>query len=112
MLVAALIVLACAALAGAALLAFALRGKHTPKGVALLHGLLAALGIVLLVVYWIVAPSAPRGSTLLFVVAAIGGAVVLFKDLKDGRVPRTLASVHGLIAIIAFALLVGFVVTQ
>ncbi|HVO90093.1 MAG TPA: hypothetical protein VMV45_16250 [Casimicrobiaceae bacterium] len=112
MLAAALVVLACAALLGFALLTFALRRKHVPKGVALLHGAFAATGIVLLIIDWIVAPRAPRGTTLLFIIAAIGGAVVFAKDLKEGSAPLALASVHGLLAIIAFALLLGFFLTQ
>jgi len=108
MLLAALILLAVAALLGITLLTFVLRGRHTPKGVALAHGGAAALGIVVLVVYWIVAGTAPRTSLLLFIVAAVGGAVLIILDLRRGRVPKGLAVGHGLIALAGLALLAAF----
>jgi hypothetical protein len=107
MLTTALVLLACAALLGALLLTFVLRSRHTPKGIALLHGALAAAGIVVLIVMWIVSGSTPRGSLALFVVAALGGAVLIIQDLRKGQAPKALALGHGLIALIALALLVA-----
>ena len=112
MLIGALVLLAAAALLGITLLTFVLRDRHTPKGVALLHGGFAALGIVALVVYWIVAPTAPRISLALFVLAAAGGAVLIVLDLRRGKVPKALALGHGVIALSALALLAAFWLRQ
>ena len=108
MLLVALLLFAVAALLGLTLLTFVLRSRHTPKGIALAHGTFAALGIVVLVVYWIVAGSAPRTSLLLFVLAAAGGAVLIVLDLRRGQVPKSLALGHGLIALAGLALLVTY----
>lgn len=108
MLIAALVLFATAALLGAYMLTFALRDKHVPKGVAMLHGAIAGLGLIVLIVYSTLAADAPLASLALFIVAAAGGGVVVFKDLKDGRAPTRLALAHGVLALIAFALLVGF----
>ena len=107
MLTTALVLLAGAALLGALLLTFVLRGRHTPKGIALLHGVLAASGIVVLILLWILSGSTPRGSLALFVVAALGGAVLIVQDLRKGQAPKGLAVGHGLIALIALTLLVA-----
>jgi hypothetical protein len=108
MLTVALVLLATAALVGASLLVLALRGRHTPKGIALLHGVLAAAGIIVLAITWLVVGEAPRLALTLFVIAAGGGAVVLALDLRRGGVPKPLAVGHGLIALAALALLVRF----
>ena len=107
MLTAALILLSCAALLGALLLSFVLRGRHTPKGVALLHGALAALGIVVLALLWVTTGSAPRASLALFVIAALGGGVLIAQDLRHGQAPKPLALGHGLLALLGLGLLVA-----
>src|SRR5215212_9378700 len=42
---------ALAAILGAILLSYILQGKETPKGIAILHGLFAATGLVLIIYY-------------------------------------------------------------
>jgi hypothetical protein len=108
----AVILLALAALGGAVLLGFVLRGRHTPKGIALIHGSFAALGVVVLAIASILSPAAPVASLVLFVLAAIGGAVLIVLDLKRRQVPKGLAVGHGGIAIVAFVLLVLFWMRQ
>jgi len=46
-----------AALGGFVLLSFHLRNKSVPRALAVIHGLVAALGLVLLIVYAIQHPS-------------------------------------------------------
>jgi hypothetical protein len=105
MLTAALVLFALAALGGAVLLSFAWRGRHAPKGIALIHGAVAALAIVLLAVHALRSTNPPTLSLALFIVAAAGGGYVLYRDLRQGSVPKAIATVHGLIAITAFVLL-------
>jgi hypothetical protein len=105
MLTTALVLFALAALGGAVMLTFAWRERHVPKGIAVVHGALAATAIVLLAIHSLRAPEAPGASLALFVVAAVGGVYVLFRDLRDGRAPKLIATAHGLVAVIAFVLL-------
>ena len=106
MLTTTLVLFVVAAAGGALLLSFALRGKHAPKGVALVHGAIAALGIILLAIYALRDGDAPGMSLALFVLAAAGGAYVLYRDLRQGSVPKGPAIAHGAIAIVALVLLV------
>ena len=99
------VVFVVAALGGAVLLTFALRGRHVPKGIALVHGAVAAIGIILLAIYAVRADDAPGASLTLFVVAALGGAYVLYRDLRQGSAPKGIAVAHGTIAIVALVLL-------
>ncbi len=105
MLTAAFVLFVIAAIGGAVLLSFAWRGRHAPKGIAVVHGAVAALAIVLLAIYAIMADDAPGTSLALFVVAALGGGFVLYRDLRSGSVPKGLAIAHGGIAIVALVLL-------
>jgi hypothetical protein len=111
LLVATIVCFTLAALGGATLLTYVLRDKPTPKGIVFLHGPLAALAIVLLIVYTASAPQKPLLSLVLFVGAALGGFFLLYRDLAHGKVPKPIALVHGLIAITAFVLLLRFALT-
>lgn len=99
---------ALAALLGMYLLSFVLRGKETPKAVVFTHGPLAAIGIVLLIVYIFKGGPNPWESLILFVLAALGGAYMLFRDLTGKPIPKILAIGHGLLAVTGFVLLLVF----
>lgn len=105
LLVGAAIAFGFAAILGVFLLAYVLRGKPTPKGVAFIHGPLGAVGIVLLLVSFTSSAPAPVTSVVLFVLAAIGGFFLLYRDLVHGSVPKTVALVHGGVAVVAFLIL-------
>src|SRR4051812_37188334 len=90
---------ALAAIFGATLLSYVLRSKETPKGVAIVHGLFAATALVLLVVYVFDNKPGPMESAILFVIAALGGFVLIARDLSGKSIPKWLAVVHGLIAV-------------
>ena len=97
-----------AAILGMFLLSFILREKETPKGVAVAHGLLAATGLVLLVVYTTQHTPRPLESLILFVIAATGGFIVFARDIMNKTLPKWLAVVHGLAAVSGFILLLVF----
>ena len=103
------VLFATAAVGGVALLAMRSRKPDVPLGLALLHGLLAASGLVLLVLSVL----AGGGSTLvtaslvLFVLAALGGFVLFASHLRSGTFPLGLAWVHGGAAVAAFVLLLA-----
>lgn len=112
LLYAALVCFAAAGMLGLALLSYVMRGVSTPKGLALLHGPLAALGIVLLLIYWATTPEAPVLALLVVVAAAAGGFFLLYRDLVHGRVPRPFALAHGTLAVAALVLLLQFLLTR
>ncbi len=99
---------ALAAILGMILLSFILRGKETPKGLALTHGPLAAIGLILLIIYTVNNKPGPIESVILFTIAAIGGVIVFMRDITNKPIPKWLAIAHGLIAVTGFIFLLIF----
>ena len=97
-----------AAILGMILISFVLRGKSTPKGIVLMHGPIAAIGLFLLYSYAFYDSPKPIASLILFTIAALGGFVLLYRDLTGKILPKWLAALHGLIAITGFAFLLVF----
>ena len=99
---------ALAAILGMVLLTFVLQGKETPKGIVFSHGPLAAAGLILIIIYAFKESPGPIESIILFIIAAGGGFVMVFKDISGKSVPKWLAVIHGLIAITGFIFLLVF----
>lgn len=102
------VLFAIAALGGIALAAIRLRGQELPPmALALIHGALAASGLValLVVVLRISVPNLAWASLGLFVLAALGGFALFSFHLRRRALPVPLVLGHGLIAIVAFVLL-------
>lgn len=108
MLIASVIVFALAAALGLYLLRYILMEKNTPKGVVMIHGGIAALGIVLLIIYSLLYKG-PIASLIVFVLAALGGFLMFGMDIFGKKVPKIFAIGHGLIAVTGFVLLVLFI---
>lgn len=108
MLITAIICFALAALLGLYLLSFVLRNKNTPKGIAFIHGPLAAAGLILLIIYSFFHSPSPVASIVLFVLTALGGVMLIYRDLTGKSVPKWLAIGHGIAAVIAFIFLIMF----
>jgi len=106
---AAIAIFGMAAILGMYLLSLILRKKTTPKGVTIIHGLFAVTALVLLIVYCVGNRPSPWESVVVFVLAASGGGVMVYRDLTGRRVPPWLAIGHGMTAIIGFAMLIWFV---
>lgn len=109
MLIAATVCFVLAALLGLFLLGYVLRSKPTPKGIALVHGPVGAVGLILLVIAWASSWPVPMLSLGLFTAAAIGGFVLLFIDLTRGHVPKLVAVAHGALAATALGVLLMFI---
>ncbi|HRO41575.1 MAG TPA: hypothetical protein PL009_01980 [Flavipsychrobacter sp.] len=101
---------ALAAIFGMTLLSYVLKGKETPKGIMVTHGLLAAVALVLLLTYVFGNKPGLTESAVLFVIAALGGFVLAARDLTGKRVPKWLAVVHGLIAVAGFIFLLVYTI--
>lgn len=108
MLITAIVLFSLAALLGIFLLTFVLKGKETPKAVTFTHGPLAAIGLILLIIYTFQHSPAPTASLILFAIAAAGGFVLIARDLTTSSVPKWLALLHGLVAVAGFILLLKF----
>ena len=97
-----------AALFGLYLLSYVLQNKNTPKGIAFIHGPLAALGLIILIIYALFYKPAPIVSIILFILAAFGGFILIYRDITGKSVPKWLAIGHGLTAIVGFGFLILF----
>lgn len=97
-----------AALLGITLLLFILFNKETPKALAFLHGPLAVIAFFLLILYAILYKPTPIISIVLFALAAMGGVILIYKDLTGKPIPKPLAIGHGLLAITALCFLWAF----
>ena len=113
MLITAIVLFLIAALGGAYMAAKIFGGKQPPMGVAMLHGLLAATGLVLVIWYFVTTPTPPSpvGVGLgILVLAALGGFYLFSKHLAAKPHPRGVVVIHALAAVcgvgtLAYALL-------
>jgi hypothetical protein len=95
------------AIIGMYLLALVLQKKETPKFVAVIHGLFVAVALVMLIVYNSKNPGLTE-SIVLFIIAALGGIVLFVRDITKKSIPKWLAVVHGLVAVVGFIFLLVF----
>lgn len=111
MLYATIVLFALAALFGIIILKNWLTSASTSRSVVYTHGLFAALGLVLLIIFvWQTGANKPTISIILFVMAAIGGFYMFTRDLKGKFSPAALAIAHGLLAVAGFLFLIFYVV--
>ena len=83
--------------------------KDASKGVIYSHGIVAAIALVLLIIYAVQNPANfPKASIILFVVAALGGFYMFFNDLRKKPSPMAVAFVHALLAVGGFIMLLAF----
>jgi hypothetical protein len=98
---------------GAMVLFSILQDKPTPKKFVYTHGIIAASALLLVLYYTLMHPShAPITSLVLFLIAAAGGFTMFYIDLSGKPVPKWLALLHPLIAVIAVLALVVFILGQ
>jgi hypothetical protein len=105
-----LVLFAIAAAGGLVMALIRFSGKPVPPmALALLHGLLAAVALVLLIVAVTKAGGGSATAALaLFVVAALGGFVLFFQHLRKGPLSIPLMVVHAVVAVAGFlTLLIG-----
>jgi hypothetical protein len=107
------VLFAIAALGGATLATLHFRGRTPlPMPLALLHGLLAASGLVLLIVAALTVPAfggLGLAALVIFLIAALGGFYLFAHHLRGRPLPSAVVLIHGSAAVIAFLLLLGFI---
>ena len=107
----ALILFGVAALGGLLLVFLRVTNKPLPTPLALLHGALAAAGLVALAMSVFGAGGAGGASLALglFVVAALGGFLLFSFHLRKKQLPMGIVVIHALVAITAFLILLSAV---
>ncbi len=101
---------ALAAIVGFVILKNWLTSAETSRTTVYLHGIFAAVALILLVVYALQNPANyPRASIILFVIGALVGFYMFAEDLKKKFSPTWLAIVHALFGVAGFLLLLFFV---
>ena len=103
----AVVAFALAALGGVYLANLHIQGKHVSIGLALVHGVLAVSGVLLLVRGIAVAGAslAINVSLVLFLLAAVGGLTLFFIHTRRKPLPKWLIGVHATVALISFLVL-------
>jgi hypothetical protein len=101
---------AIAALGGLTLAALHFKKKPLPFSLAILHGLMGALGLAALVM-GVLAAGGPSGwvglALVIFLVVAVGGFLLFSFHIRKRPLPSFLVVVHGLAAVVAFGMLVA-----
>ncbi len=102
------VLLAIAALGGVVMAVMRLTGRELPPmGLAVVHGLFAASGLIALLVA-VIGANAPTQATVAaggFVLAALGGFFLFSYHLRRQALPVPVVLVHGVVAVISFVLL-------
>ncbi|HEX7055790.1 MAG TPA: hypothetical protein VF260_01160 [Bacilli bacterium] len=101
------ILFAIAALGGLALGSFRARGQKMPMWLSIIHGLVAAAGLVFLIIGVAQGEAGTLATValVLFIIAALGGFVLFSYHLRDQQHPKSFIAVHALVAVVAFVLL-------
>lgn len=97
---------------GLAILFAIFRGRRTPKPAVFAHGLLALMALGMLIVYVVRWDWHPVliASAVLFVIAAMGGLTMFSADMRSKPIPKLIVAFHPLLALLALALLIGYVI--
>ncbi len=110
MLVTAIVLFVVAAVFGLVNLIPILKNKPTPKPTVFIHGAVAAVGLLLVIIAVAKeSASSPVSALVLFIIAALGGFVLFGFDMQKKPVPKWLAVLHPIIAAVGLVLLIVFV---
>ena len=104
----ALVLFALAALGGLYMAIERLRGaERPPTAIALVHGTLAAVALIVLIVaiFHDGAPEAAKTALVVFIVAALGGFFHFAQHLQKRALPIPVVVIHALVAVIGFVIL-------
>jgi hypothetical protein len=106
----ALVLFGIAAVGGLVMVTMVLRGApRPPLALALLHGALAAAGLVALILVGPGAPSMARTALVVFLVAALGGFYLIAQHLQTKPLPVPVVLIHAAVAVVAFLILLATV---
>ena len=103
----AIVIFGMTAIFGMYRLSLILRNKTTPKGLTIIHGVMAAAALVILLIYSYGPSPGPWPSIIVFALAAIGGFILNYRDITGKKIPKWLGIAHGLLAVAGFILLLA-----
>ncbi|MGE5401665.1 MAG: hypothetical protein ACM3S2_14790 [Ignavibacteriales bacterium] len=108
----AIVLFAAGALFGLHILTHVLQNKATPKVSVVVHGLLVAIGLVMVIAAEVIGGSGRlMTSMIFFIIAALGGFVMVYFDIMKKQVPpKALAILHPILAAIGLVLLIIYVI--
>lgn len=111
MLIAAIILFIIAAIFGLIVLTAILKDKPTPKAAVFTHGPIAAIALIIVIIYAVMGHMHPLliTSIVLFVLAALGGLTLFTIDMRKKTIPKLLAILHPILAVIALITLIVYV---
>lgn len=111
MLITAIILFIIAAIFGLIVLTAILKDKPTPKPAVFTHGPIAAIALIIVIIYAVMGHMQPLllTSIILFVLAALGGLTLFTIDMRKKPIPKLLAVLHPILAIIALITLIVYV---
>jgi hypothetical protein len=111
MLITAIILFVVAAIFGLIVLTAILKDQPTPKPVVFTHGPIAAIALIMVITYSVMGHTDPLliTSIVLFVLAALGGLTLFTIDMRKKPIPKLLAVIHPLVAVIALVTLIIYV---
>jgi hypothetical protein len=103
------VVFALAAIVGLTMALAVFKGRFPNVGSAVIHGILAALGLILVLILVIQGARGPTlGALVFFLIAALGGFTLAFGFHARGKNhPPSLVVAHAVIAVIGFLLLLA-----
>lgn len=108
MLIIALILFTLAVIPGIYLFSLILKNKNTPKGLALIHGILASSGIVVLLIFSFLYFT-PWLLLTLFILTASGGVTLFILDLCGYQRLKPVAIAHAFVALLAIILFIQLI---
>lgn len=100
-----IILFAVAAVVGLIMLLKVLKGEHPSRPMSLIHGALAAIALVLLILEYVGGGMGLSTVVILFVAAALGGFFLFYKDISGHEIPKNVALIHAGAAVVGFVLL-------
>ena len=71
-------------------------------------GEVLAIGLIILVIYAFFHTPAPSVSIILLTLAALGGFMLIYRDITGHTVPKWMAVGHGITAVVGFVCLIVF----
>ena len=107
----AIILFIIAAIFGLVILTAILKNQPTPKPFVFLHGPLALIALILIIVYAVAqgASALLVTSIVLFILAALGGLTLFTIDMTNRPIPKMIAMLHPLIAAAGLIVLIIYV---